>query len=66
MQNRQKRLITMLSFILIIITSFVYSALATNLAIIGEAMFRTPADIRVTNISQKEAVGQLCIKIISY
>ena len=57
MQNKQKCLITILTFVLIMLTTFAYSSLATNLAITGEAMFRTPADIRVTNISLDEANG---------
>ena len=54
MQNKQKSLITVLSFILIMITTYAYSALATNLAITGDANFRTPADIRVTGINMTD------------
>ena len=57
MQRRQKRFIAILSFVLIMLTTFAYSALATNLSITGEANFRTPADIRVTSIAIEEAAG---------
>ena len=48
MQN--KTLFILTSF-LIMLTTFAYSALATNLAITGEANFRVVSDIRVTNIT---------------
>ena len=46
----QKKLF-IITTILIMLTTFAYSALATNLGITGEANFRTPADIRVTGIN---------------
>lgn len=57
MRDKQKKFMAILSFILIMLTTYAYSALATNLSITGEAVFRTPADIRVTNISINNANG---------
>ena len=50
----QKKLF-ILTTILIMLTTFAYSALATNLSIIGEANFRAISDIRVTNIELDNA-----------
>ena len=57
MQRKQKSLIAILTFVLIMLTTYAYSALATNLSITGEANFRVPADIRVTNILMSEQTG---------
>ena len=57
MQRKQKSLIAVLTFVLIMLTTYAYSALATNLSITGEANFRVPADIRVTNILMSEQTG---------
>ena len=57
MRDKQRKFIAILSFVLIMLTTFAYSALATNLSITGEANFRTPANIRVTNIAIKNANG---------
>ena len=57
MQRKQRSFIAILSFVLIMLTTYAYSALATNLSITGEANFRKVADIRVTNISINGASG---------
>jgi len=58
-QDKRKRLIAILSFVLIMVTTFAYSALATNLSITGEANFRTVADIRVSDIQLDSQTGTL-------
>ena len=50
MQDKRNRLLAILSFVLVMCTTLAYSALATNLAITGEATFRAVADMRVTDI----------------
>ena len=47
MQDKRNRLLAILSFVLVMCTTLAYSALATNLAITGEATFRAVADMRV-------------------
>ena len=50
----QKKLFMLTTF-LIMLTTFAYSALATNLSITGEANIRAVSDIRVTNIELDNA-----------
>ena len=51
----QRSKLFILTIFLVMITTFAYSALATNLAITGEANFRAISDIRVTDIDFEEA-----------
>ena len=52
-----KKIIGILTIILIIMSTVAYSALATSLAITGEAVFRAVANIRVTDIRMSEISG---------
>jgi len=47
----RKSTIFILTVVLILLNTFAYSALATNLSITGEAVMRAVSDIRVTNIT---------------
>ena len=49
--KRRKSLITFLTFVLIIFTTFTYSALSTRFQIITDVVIRVDADIRITDIS---------------
>lgn len=42
-------------FLLVVTTTIIYSSLSTKLALISDAMFRVPADIRVTGIKLESA-----------
>lgn len=48
--KRRKSLITFLTFVLIILTTFTYSALSTRFQVITDVVFRVDADIRITDI----------------
>ena len=50
-----KTRLIILSIILVVLTTITYSALATNLAITGEATIRAVSDIRVTDIEIENA-----------
>ena len=50
-----KTRLIILSIILVVLTTITYSALATNLAITGEATIRAVSDIRVTDIDLDKA-----------
>ena len=51
----QKKILNMLTIVLIVLTSIAYSGLSTSVSITGEAKFRIKADIRVTDIRFKTA-----------
>ena len=53
---QKNKLFLIVSF-LIVLTTFAYSALATNLSITGEANFRMISDIRVTDIEYKNSTS---------
>lgn len=48
--KRRKSLITFLTFVLIILTTFSYSALSTRFQVIIDVQFRADANIRITDI----------------
>ena len=54
-----KKMLLMLSVILVMITSIAFSALSTSLAITSEVKFRPLADIRVNSIAMDNASGAL-------
>ena len=55
MKNISKKTLLIVMMLLITITTFAYSALATSLAITSNVSFRVLADIRVTKIKLQEA-----------
>ena len=52
-----KKLLTIISIILIVLSSVAYSGLATSLAITGEANIRAVTDIRITDIQMTSVSG---------
>ena len=54
-----KKMLLMISVILVMITSIAFSALSTSLAITSEVKFRPLADIRVNGIAMNNATGAM-------
>ena len=55
----QKKILLMLSVLLVMITSVAYSALSTSLSITSEVKFRVLADIRVNSVALENSNGGL-------
>ena len=57
MQKKHKKLLMLLTFILVVTSTIAYSALTSTLQIDAEAKLRTVSDIRVTGISLSSSSG---------
>ncbi len=55
MQNNLKRTIELIGIILVLLTTYAYSALSTSLVFVGDAIFRAVADIRITEVKLNNA-----------